>query len=246
MSAMSQSKGGRSTIKTILFDLDGTLVDSAPDLWRAMNHVLAVRGYPLLALEQVRHLVGDGARVLLARGFWGEQAEPPQQEGAFEEAVAEFLLYYQEHLTDFSRPYPGVLPTLQTLKEQGLGMAVVTNKPEMLARRMVEQLGLEGFFASPASGSASKSLCVVGGDTLASRKPSAEPLLYALSQQQSSVDHAIMVGDSANDVHAARAAGCPVVWMRYGYNRGVTVDDLNPDWVLDTFTHLPQIVGVNG
>ena len=243
MLAMSKNRGGGATIKTILFDLDGTLVDSAPDLWRAMNHVLALRGYPLLALEQVRHLVGDGARVLLARGFWGEQAEPPKQDGVFEEAVVEFLSYYQEHLTDFSRPYPGVLPTLQALKDQGLSMAVVTNKPEMLARRMVAQLGLDAFFVGPVSDSSPGLLCVVGGDTLASRKPSAEPLLYALSQQQGSVDQAIMVGDSATDVHAARAAGCPVVWMRYGYNRGATMDALNPDWVLDTFAQLPQIVG---
>lgn len=227
--------------KTILFDLDGTLVDSAPDLWGAMNHVLAERDYPLLALQQVRHLVGDGARVLLARGFWGEHAEPPVEDVAFEEAVSAFLCYYREHLTDHSFPYPGAVQALQTLKSWGVSMAVVTNKPEALARRMLEQLQLLPFFeVSPSTEVASA--CVVGGDTLAQRKPEAEPLLYALAQLNASPDSAVMVGDSAVDVAAARAAGCPVVWMSHGYHRGVTAQSLKPDWALDHFEHLPPLV----
>lgn len=246
------------SIKAVLFDLDGTLVDSAPDLWGALNHVLAGRGYPLLALEQVRHLVGDGARALLARGFWGEAAEPPVQDNSFEEAVSAFMCYYRQHLTDHSQVFPGVIQALQTLKNREIAMAVVTNKPEELARRMLEQLQLLAFFvlSSPVPsrtrpsrdssqdpvGSLTTVACVIGGDTLPQRKPAAEPLLYALAQLDVSPESAVMVGDSSVDVEAARAAGCSVVWVSHGYHRGLTAQQLNPDWVLDDFKHLPQIV----
>ncbi|MBF0162016.1 MAG: phosphoglycolate phosphatase [Magnetococcales bacterium] len=215
-------------VRGVLFDLDGTLVDSAPDLWGAMNHVLAARGYPLLELQQVRHLVGHGARCLLARGFWGEEAEPPLADTAFEEAVALFLAYYRDHLTDNSLPYPGVREALQRLQQQGLFLGVVTNKPEALARKMLEELHLRPFFSQ-----------VVGGDSLPQRKPAAEPLLYPLNQWGILPHQALMVGDSSTDVEAARAAGCPVVLMSHGYSRGIAVQQLRADAVLDHFEQLP-------
>lgn len=232
------------TFKAVLFDLDGTLVDSAPDLCGAMNHVLVARGYPPLVLAQVRHLMGEGARLLLARGFWGKEATPPQEDEAFEQAVVDFLSYYREHLADHTVPYPGVVQMLQTLQQQGLALAVVTNKPEDLARRLLDQLNLASFFRRPreATDPSAGLVCVVGGDTLAQHKPSAEPLWHFLSSWGIPPGSALMVGDSATDREAARAAGCPVVLMSHGYSRGTPVRQLNPDWVLDTFERLPGIV----
>lgn len=221
------------TVRALLFDLDGTLVDSAPDLCGAMNYLLAMRGYPVLALEEVRHLVGQGGRALLARGLWGEAATPPVDDPLFEEAVAVFLNYYGDHLTDNSIPYPGVTQALQWCQQQGLPMAVVTNKPEALANRMLQQLQLHPFFTH-----------VVGGDTLLQCKPAAEPLLYVLDQLHIPPQLALMVGDSEIDVAAARAAGCPVVVMSHGYRQGVTAQQLASDGVLDHFDQLSQICTV--
>lgn len=239
-------------IKAVLFDLDGTLVDSAPDLCGAMNHVLTQRGHPALALEAVRHLVGEGGRALLARGLWGVQAQPPEPEedAAFDEAVSAFLAYYRDHLTDHSHPYPGAVTMLQRLAASGTAMGVVTNKPEQLARRMLAQLHLLPFFVPPHATAASadgekggaERAVVVGGDTLLRRKPDPEPLLSALAQLGLPPERAVMVGDSITDVRAARAAGCPVVWMSHGYHRGLTAEQLQPDWVLDHFESLPSIV----
>ncbi|MEO5352200.1 MAG: phosphoglycolate phosphatase [Magnetococcus sp. XQGC-1] len=221
--------------RAILFDLDGTLVDSAPDLCHAMNHVLALRHSPSLELGQVRHLVGHGARALLARGFWGEAAEPPTADPLFEEAVTLFLDHYRAHLTDHSAPYPGALQALQTLRQRGLPLAVVTNKPEALARSMLEQLHMQSLFDH-----------VVGGDTLTERKPSAEPLLHVLRQLNIPPSLALMVGDSSTDLEAARAAGCPVLLMSHGYSQGIDVNQLHPDGVLDHFDQLPHVVCAAG
>lgn len=213
--------------RVVLFDLDGTLVDSAPDLWHTMNHVIEKRGFSPLNLSQVRHLVGHGARCLLARGFWGEKAIPPENDPDFERAVVEFLDYYQEHLTDHSFPYPGVVEGLNDLIDKGFVLLVVTNKPEYLARRMLKQLHLLDFFSG-----------VVGGDTLPQKKPAAEPILYALNALNFSVSESVMVGDSEVDLGAARSAGCPIILMSYGYNQAVSLDRLNPDRLLDTFEQL--------
>ncbi|WP_193771294.1 phosphoglycolate phosphatase [Candidatus Magnetaquicoccus inordinatus] len=221
------------SVQALLFDLDGTLVDSAPDLCAAMNHVLQQRGFPLLDLQQVRHLVGDGARTLLARGFWGEEAKPPLQDPSFEEAVTLFLDYYRLHLTDHSRPYPGTSSMLQHFQQQGVPMAVVTNKPEALALAMLEQLQLRSFFSY-----------VVGGDSLPQRKPAPEPLLFPLAQWHIPAQEAVMIGDSQTDLQAARAAGCPMIWMGHGYNRGISPESLHPDRLLEHFAQLPLCVHI--
>ncbi|MBF0182851.1 MAG: phosphoglycolate phosphatase [Magnetococcales bacterium] len=215
----------------LLFDLDGTLVDSAPDLCGAMNHVLQHHQLPTLALDQVRHLVGDGARTLLARGFWGEQATPPLQDSAFEEAVARFLAYYSDHLSDHSRPYPGALEMLHHFRQQQMPMAVVTNKPYALALSLLEKLQLLPFFAH-----------VSGGDSWPQRKPAPEPLLYPLQQWQIPPQKAVMVGDSMTDLQAARAAGCAMVWMRHGYSRGIVPETVHPDCILDHCCQLPATI----
>ncbi len=217
--------------QALLFDLDGTLVDSAPDLCGAMNHVLLQRGLPLLALAQVRHLVGDGARTLLARGFWGEDAQPPVDDPGFEEAVALFMDYYRQHLTDNSHPYPGVMAMLQHFQRQGMPMAVVTNKPEAMAHSMLQQLALRPFFSH-----------LLGGDTLPQRKPAPEPLLYPLAQWHIAPQQAVMIGDSLTDLQAARAAGCPMIWMTHGYSRGISPASVHPDRILDHCDQLPSCI----
>lgn len=218
--------------RALLFDLDGALVDSAPDLWRAMNHVLAQNDRQPLALERVRHLVGHGARALLARGLFGdENAQPPGGDPAFEAAVTSFLDFYRDHLTDHSRPFPGVPETLAALAGEGFAMAVVTNKPEYLARAMLAQLDLGRHFAA-----------VVGGDTLPTRKPDPEPLFHALRQLGLAPDDGVMAGDSETDLLAARNAGIPVILFSYGYNRGVDVRELGPDRVADRFDQLTRLL----
>lgn len=217
--------------RALLFDLDGALVDSAPDLWGSMNHVLTKRHYEPLPLERVRHLVGHGARALLARGFWGEEAAPPTDDPEFEAAITEFLDHYRLHLTDNSRPFPGVEETVTRLKNIGFSMAVVTNKPESLARLMLDQLNLSPFFS-----------VVVGGDSLPTRKPDPHPLLAALEQLHTPPSLGIMAGDSETDLLAARNAGIPIILFSYGYNRGIDVRDLHPDRVADHFAQLTDLL----
>ncbi|MEO5366202.1 MAG: phosphoglycolate phosphatase [Magnetococcus sp. WYHC-3] len=214
-----------TSLKAVLFDLDGTLVDTSPDLCGALNHVLAGRGYPTLPEAQVRHLVGNGARSLLARGFWGPQGEPPQDDPDFESAVTAFIDYYRDHIIHHgSRPYPGVESTLALLKAQGVGLAVVTNKPEALALRLLDRLDLLDPFA-----------LVVGGDTLPQRKPHAAPLQRAMDHLGSTPASTVMVGDSHVDIHAARNAGCRVIAVSYGYHQGLGLDGFAPDRVVDHF-----------
>ncbi|MBF0624843.1 MAG: phosphoglycolate phosphatase [Magnetococcales bacterium] len=217
--------------QAVLFDLDGTLVETAVDLAGAMNHVLAKRGYPTLPLAQVRNMVGHGARVLLARGFWGFGAQPPDGDPDFEAAVRDFLDYYGDHLVDGSRPFPGVEDTLDQLLDQGYKLAVVTNKPEHLTLKMLKLLDLDRRFQA-----------VVGGDTLSRRKPDPHPLWHALDALGVPAAAAVMVGDSETDVASGRAAGCAVVAVTYGYNRDQPVRELNPDRITDHFAELPTLL----
>lgn len=216
-----------TTCRSVLFDLDGTLVDSSPDLWRSLNWLLDRLGKPTLAHAQVKGLVGEGARALVARGLGGDAASPPVADPAFETAVQAFLDHYQDHLTDHSRPYPGVMATLQELRCRGLGLAVVTNKPEPMARKMVANFGLEGCFA-----------VVLGSVPARARKPAPDPLWEACHVLACPPDQAVMVGDTTVDIEAARAAGCPVVGVTYGYQRGVDWGALHPDRVISTFPDL--------
>ncbi|MBF0455649.1 MAG: phosphoglycolate phosphatase [Magnetococcales bacterium] len=217
--------------RSVLFDLDGTLVDSAPDLWHTLNHTLQQMGRPPLALEEVRHLVGNGARFLLARGLYGPQAEAPQNSETFEEAVRLFLAYYQDHLTDNSHPYPGCIPMLQQLTDRGFGLAVVTNKPEKMARKMLSNLKMTSFFKQ-----------IFGGDSLPERKPHPLPLLHTLEQLATPPSLGVMVGDSETDSLAARGAGCRLILVTHGYNRGVPVQQLKPDRTIDTLEALVPLL----
>lgn len=221
------------TRKAILFDLDGTLVDTAPDLAAATDYALDRAGRPPIGLESVRSMVGDGARALLDKGFRASGGLPDPE--IFETAFKDFLAFYGRHIAETSRPFPGVATCLAALAEQDYALAVCTNKPENLSRSLLDQLGLSGFFGA-----------VVGGDSLLVRKPDPGHIHGTLDRLGSDFSWAAMVGDSANDVNAARAAGLPCVVVSFGYTQ-VAPKDLGGDRLIDHFSELPDaLVALGG
>lgn len=185
----------------LVFDLDGTLVDTAPDLWRATNHVMHHLDRRDLSLDEVRHCVGHGARRLIALGLG---LTGGQDNIDIDAALPRFLSFYADHIAVESLPYPGVIATLTALQGRGFTLAVCTNKPEGLARHLLEELEMLPFFAA-----------VIGGDSLPVRKPSPEPLQEAIRLAGGSKGW--MIGDSESDIGAGINAGLPTVAVTYGY-----------------------------
>ena len=207
-----------------LFDLDGTLVDTAPDLMRALNHVLGEARLPLVDEALTRHWVGHGVRAMLSAAFehHGAAIPEPRLDELFDACVA----YYGEHLSEYSKPYPTVVETLDTLAQRAV-LGVVTNKPADLSERLLDALNLRRFFGP-----------VIGRGSTVNPKPHAEPALVACRQLDVRPRDALFVGDSATDVACARAAGCDVVLYRYGYNHGHDPETLGADGVVDSFAAL--------
>lgn len=216
--------------KAVVFDLDGTLVDTAPDLVAALNWVLAKHDRPAIGVARVRALIGNGARVMLERGFaaTGGALDAPGMQAA----VAEFLDYYGRHLADTSRPFPGAALTLDALKAQGCLLGVCTNKFEHLSVELLRRLDMGHYFAT-----------VCGGDTLGVRKPHGGHILGTLGRMGAPSDAAVMVGDSANDVIAARAARVPVVAVDFGYS-ATPAAELKPDLVIGHLSELPAALAL--
>ncbi|MSP50841.1 MAG: phosphoglycolate phosphatase [Alphaproteobacteria bacterium] len=212
----------------IVFDLDGTLVDTAPDLTSALNAVLASAGRATVDPAGVRTLVGAGARGLLTRGFatTGRALTPSEVEGW----VPQFLSFYREHLADGSRPYPGVTSGLARFRGLGIRMAVCTNKPVELARDLLALLDLKKYFDT-----------VLGGDSRAYRKPDPRHLTDTLAEIGASTKEALMIGDSVADIGAARGAGVPIVIANYGYG-AIEAAALGGDATIGSFAELEQIV----
>ena len=209
---------------TVVCDLDGTLVDSAPDLSAALNTVLAEQGVPTVPFEEIRLLVGGGALVLIERAL-ARAGAPERYDTA--RMLDRFLDVYRSRLTRESRPYPGVHGALRALARRGHPLAVCTNKPEDLARRMLVELELDHF------GDA-----VVGGDTFAFRKPDRRTLEAATQRAGGDPGRAVLIGDSRTDVDTARNADVPVILVSYGY-RTDPIDDLAPDFVVHEFGSVP-------
>lgn len=210
-----------------LFDLDGTLVDSAPDLHVALDHVLTRAGHRSVSETLVREWVGTGARQLIIQALADQYPEAAPEQLDLDGLHARFLDYYQSNIAVHSRPYPGVVETLTLLRDAGTPMAVVTNKYEGLSRQLLADLKLDHWFGA-----------VVGGDTLSVKKPDPEPLFEACRQLGGDPRQALMLGDSITDVRAARAAGIPVVCVSYGYNHGQDIRCTRPDLVVDSLIAL--------
>lgn len=217
-----------ATPSALIFDLDGTLVDTAPDLAAAMNHVLALHGRRHVALERVRHMVGQGARVLMARGF--AETGTPVDDGVLDALYDEFLSHYLSNIAVNSRPFPGLAPVLDGLARDGVAMAVCTNKPEAATLALLDALDLKRYFGA-----------VVGGDTLPVNKPHPETAREALRRLDAPADGAIFVGDSETDVATARAAGLAVIGVSFGYTER-PVSSFGPDAVIDAFAELPSAI----
>ena len=209
----------------IIFDLDGTLVDTAHDLTGALNAVLAKAGRDRVRLSQVRHTVGGGARGMVEWGF----AETGDALAAsdLDDWTAAFLRHYRAHLCDLSRPFAGVAETLAALAVENSAMGVCTNKSVEASRRLLRELGLERFFGA-----------VLGGDSLAVRKPDPEHLLETVRRLGYEPAQAVMVGDTNVDMTTARAAGIPVVAVSFGYAHD-GAKNLAADVLIDEFSQLP-------
>jgi len=222
------------TARAALFDLDGTLVDSVPDIAEAANLAMDQLGLPRRADADLRRWVGNGSPTLIKRALTGEVDGEPDQD-LLAQALDLFFDLYAEHVWERSRLYEGVTETLQTLVTQGYAMACVTNKPMRHTRLLLDASDLSRYF------------CVcVGGDSLPQRKPDPAQLLYAAKQLNVTSKDCIMVGDSINDIVAAQAASMPVVCLTYGYNQGIDLSNSNPDVLLDRFAQIPDYLQLPG
>lgn len=214
-----------STKPILLWDLDGTLADTAPDLTNTMNVLLQRHGRPTVPIERVRHLVGGGARLLMERGF--KETGEPASEDFLDQLFQEFLEHYGDHVADYSEVWPGLRTHLDRLKEMGVPMAVCTNKVEELSHKALAAMDLAKYFP-----------VVIGGDTLPVKKPDPEHLFEAIRQLGGSPENTIMVGDSDPDIDSARAAGIPSICVSFGYAR-VPAAELKPTLVIDHFDEFP-------
>lgn len=210
----------------LLFDLDGTLADTAADLCETMNVVLTRHGRERIPDTRVRHLVGGGARLLMDRGF--RETGEPASDTLLDQLFEEFLDYYADHIADHTQLWPGVRALLEELHEQGAGLAVCTNKVEHLSRELLRVLDIDRFFP-----------VVIGGDTLPVKKPDPEHLFVALKQLEVEPIHAVMVGDSETDTAAARNAEIPSICVDFGYRR-VSLDELGADYLISHFDEFPR------
>jgi phosphoglycolate phosphatase len=213
---------------TIAFDLDGTLVDTAPDLVDTLNLVLQEAGLPAVPFAEARELVGGGARAMLERGLAFERARPPAPE--VERMFARFLAHYETHLADRSLAFPETSAALQELRGTGAILVVCTNKLERFSVKLLQALGLADHFA-----------LVAGADTFAVRKPDPGHLLSAISRAGGRSSAAVMVGDSEIDVLTARRAQVPVVAVDWGYSP-VPAKELGADRLIARMGELPDAV----
>ena len=209
----------------LVFDLDGTLIDTAPDLVETLNVIFAREGLPPVPFAKARKLIGGGARAMIVRGVEaeGRVLSPTQIERLFDE----FIVYYTEHIADRSRPFPGLTETLDTLAQQGHRFAVCTNKLERLSVRLLQQLDLASRFA-----------VICGQDTFGVQKPDPDVLRRTILAAGGSPERAIMIGDSETDVRTAKSAGIPIVAVDFGYTER-PVAEFRPDRIISHFAELP-------
>src|SRR5262245_20326833 len=189
---------------TVVFDLDGTLVDTAPDLVATLNVIFAHEGLPPVAYDAARNMVGGGARLMIERGLAAEGRKLAAAE--VDRLVRDFIAHYAAHIADHSQPFPGLSAALDELAAAGCRFAVCTNKLEWLSVRLLDALGLSRRFVA-----------ICGADTFGMQKPNPELLRRTIARAGGQIDASVMVGDSISDIATARAAGTPVIAVDYGY-----------------------------
>lgn len=212
--------------RLILFDLDGTLVDSVPDLAHCIDGMMTQIGRPAWGESRVREWVGNGVERLVKRALIGQlDGEPDTAD--YTQALPLFMDLYSRHNGQRSQLYPGVKSALEQLKSAGYTLACVTNKADQFTRPLLQALGVYDYFS-----------LITSGDTLPRKKPDPLPLLHSAEHFGLSPAESLMVGDSSNDVKAARAAGFYIVCVPYGYNHGLDIRDSAPDAVIDSLEQL--------
>jgi phosphoglycolate phosphatase len=222
-------------IAAAIIDLDGTLVDTMGDFVVALNRMLEDLRLPGVERALVQRLVGKGSEHLIHSVLVHVLAQQGQQAGAAQALFAPAWAHYQKHYLEIngqhSQVYPGVLAGLDALMQRGLKLACLTNKPTAFARPLLAAKGLDGYFS-----------VVFGGDAFARKKPDPLPLRKTCEALGTLPAHTLMVGDSSNDAQAARAAGCPVVLVTYGYNHGEPIRLVDADGWLDALEELRQMI----
>jgi phosphoglycolate phosphatase len=216
-------------IRTVVWDLDGTLVDSAEDIATAVNLVLTDNNLSTLTVAQVRQMIGNGAAKLLDRAF---EAANGSQGCDRDAAYQRFLTHYEKHCCDNTAFYPGIANVVSTCAEKGITQGVCTNKPHRMAELILSHLQIRSCFSS-----------VIGGDSTEFRKPHAQPLLTCMEQLNASAGQTLMIGDSAADVGVARAAGVAVAVLPWGYTP-TGAADLGADVVIEDAAALLQVLPV--
>ena len=210
----------------LLFDLDGTLADTNPDLHAAMNYILSKHGLAPLPEDRVRHLIGGGAAMILQRGF--AEYGRTLSEAEMAAATDEFVLWYDQNIDHGTRIFDNLMPILDRARAHGIKMGVVTNKREGLAAKLLFRLNLQGYFD-----------VLLGGDTLPTRKPDPEMIETAMTRLGGTPANTVLLGDSEADTGAARAAGVRCICVSFGYRR-IPLEELGADAIIDDYADLPD------
>ena len=215
--------------KVIHFDLDGTLIDSVPDLALAVNEMLQALDRETFSEDTIRYWVGNGAQTLVKRALLGKREIENEtiDESYFKEAHRIFLKAYARHLCEATRPYPHVIETLHALRDKGYRLSIITNKPVQFVKPILQGLGLNDLFET-----------CLGGDSLEQKKPDPMPLLHACKEMNVSIGSSVMVGDSKNDILAANACSMHSIGVTYGYNYGEDIGVYKPGIIIDDFSKL--------
>ncbi len=228
MSVTALATNAPVAARLVFMDLDGTLVDTAPDLTDAVNRMLADMGRTPYEDSTVSRWIGNGVRRLVKRALTGTMDGEPDDD-LFDRGYDLFLGHYGRHLADRGTAFPGAENTLAQLRASGFRLVCITNKAAAFTLPLLDLLDLRRYFD-----------LVLSGDTLPRCKPDPLPLLHACSEFGVAPGEAVLVGDSESDVRAARAAGAGIICVRYGYNQGIDLVELAPDFLIDRLSELPE------
>jgi phosphoglycolate phosphatase len=217
-------------VRAVAIDLDGTLLDTAPDLAAAANRMLGALGFGPLDSEVIKNFIGEGVANLVRRCVETALGREPDS-AQLETAILSFRTHYERNLSDASRPYPGAVKGLKTMLSAGFRLACITNKAESFTLPLLEHTGIAHFFE-----------LTVSGDTLPEKKPHPLPLLHCARVFRIAAAELLVIGDSRNDSEAARAAGCPIFCVSYGYHNGYPLEDLGPAAIVDSLEEAARLI----